>query len=1283
MTTIPVVWCKDPNSANTKPTAFALRGIQLQGDHITPQHIKALKELVNAASEGRFVLPANGAIMFLGCGLNINSEVQIANESPQWTAAAPLPQLTTNNRRSSEEIGVEAVVELSDDVVKDDQKVIKTSSDTEAVKTMTTGAACDSCVPYSEYELLYEFLCCAKCMNDRLAEEGGRTHKTQQKEPAPYIHFCDKTTVQNNRTSTGARVNREYPVEQKEPVKHEMSFRESDNAKHNAQVMDNNNNGNCNCSTAARVRRMLAADEQLPSAVVRHSKVSSNRAPTASAIQDRNDEYNNTATYSGGVNARSTLHNARLGTAGGRRSSPTSSMNNHHHQLRNKRIDRNCGRISIRRSKRRVECPRVKEKVLMTQRVEQNQQQQILRTRQRCDLEDHKIVVASKEISKREIERLLYARVNKLMKKKHRKELKCNKTFGDIEAKVESYECVGNSRELITPVIVIDPAPKSNASSRKTSFDSTCTVNSHDSGFIDILNRVDSNGTTTNAAVIAAGANAYPSNRDLQLSDNKPVDANEQLPLSIRKDSLDVVVGNSSSTIGISKVPGGNNNKMENLFIENAAGLSSPVEWKFSKGICDQVTGAVDLRGATKIECLTQSKNRRKSYEEFRSMFRHNESLSEPQISNNSFSNEIEEYDELSQHQPSTANIKKQPSGNVESSGKQYLLNPDQVQQIKQRRKSYEEFKLMMRVSKDDSHQESPKESQFTRSGSTRLLNKNSNRRRKSSLFGKFGSTKEEVEQPATTDKVIYDLLPKLEAATNCSAAAGKSSSIVKMHNIPERKVSGITGKHSLDTNSLSRLKQKLRESNSNLYEKLITYGTIYDIIQKKNLSYRKYDKYMTYGTIYEIMHRKSSITSNQNTYENFNYFQRKSSSENFNAKSNGAVNKDNSNGKNKRKVSSAISQQRKSLGEVLPYFATNFIAMDVNATSTAASNLASGADRAASGEGEYRMTSNSSCGTLYDMKRASEVHSEKQQGVQNTRFTVHRIEEFNLKSKVGDQTTVHESKKKLAPLPITEDEGIHKPVLRRRRFSNILKLEYEGGNQAPSEIPQILKAEGDSGDTEVREETGQASALAKQNCRHTVTAVGSTDEGHQQQHLQQANMAKALNDNYAKIKSKALFNEKSSIFKSNSLDMLSNVEGGPYPETSLLALKSSDNFFGDFPARQPNHTGAAGFAIKKNNSDSSLSTKCKHSSVGDATLKAAAGLADSGRGGIVVPSKSYPISDDLKIVSDIQAHLSSPSPPSTTASNLHMNIKKFFGRKNPSRRLSEFTRGEFLNEKA
>ncbi|XP_017960859.1 uncharacterized protein LOC108654222 [Drosophila navojoa] len=90
MTTMPVVWCTDPNSVNNKPTAFALHGIQLQGN-VTEKQVNALRELVNAAAEGRLILPSDGTFMLLDSGLSIESSIlagskQTANEGSQVDA---------------------------------------------------------------------------------------------------------------------------------------------------------------------------------------------------------------------------------------------------------------------------------------------------------------------------------------------------------------------------------------------------------------------------------------------------------------------------------------------------------------------------------------------------------------------------------------------------------------------------------------------------------------------------------------------------------------------------------------------------------------------------------------------------------------------------------------------------------------------------------------------------------------------------------------------------------------------------------------------------------------------------------------------------------------------------------------------------------------------------------------------------------------------------------------------------------------------------------------------
>lgn len=121
MSTMPVVWCSDPNSTNNKPTAFALQGIQLQGN-ITEQHVLALRQLINAASEGRLLLPTEGGVLLLDCGIGVGS------------------------------------------LIVQKQDVIETIEIVE--EKIVVQPPPPPPTPFKDYEILYEFLCCAKCMND-------------------------------------------------------------------------------------------------------------------------------------------------------------------------------------------------------------------------------------------------------------------------------------------------------------------------------------------------------------------------------------------------------------------------------------------------------------------------------------------------------------------------------------------------------------------------------------------------------------------------------------------------------------------------------------------------------------------------------------------------------------------------------------------------------------------------------------------------------------------------------------------------------------------------------------------------------------------------------------------------------------------------------------------------------------------------------------------------------------------------------------------------------------
>lgn len=139
MSTMPVVWCSDPNSTNNKPTAFALQGIQLQGN-ITEQHVLALRQLINAASEGRLLLPTEGGVLLLDCGIGVGSLIVQKQD------------VIENNKK--DEI-IETAIEVLEDKKIDEILIVSQSLPPTPPPT-----------PYKDYEILYEFLCCAKCMND-------------------------------------------------------------------------------------------------------------------------------------------------------------------------------------------------------------------------------------------------------------------------------------------------------------------------------------------------------------------------------------------------------------------------------------------------------------------------------------------------------------------------------------------------------------------------------------------------------------------------------------------------------------------------------------------------------------------------------------------------------------------------------------------------------------------------------------------------------------------------------------------------------------------------------------------------------------------------------------------------------------------------------------------------------------------------------------------------------------------------------------------------------------
>lgn len=143
MSAMPVVWCTDPNSSSKKPTAFALHGIQLQGN-ISEQHVLAVRELINAAAEGRLLLPADGGIVLLNCGVGVGSVIiQESNNTKNCS-----------NKENERSRAVNDIVQ---------QKMLDNIENNVKVTRI------EKKLPELDYlrnEILYEFLCCARCTNE-------------------------------------------------------------------------------------------------------------------------------------------------------------------------------------------------------------------------------------------------------------------------------------------------------------------------------------------------------------------------------------------------------------------------------------------------------------------------------------------------------------------------------------------------------------------------------------------------------------------------------------------------------------------------------------------------------------------------------------------------------------------------------------------------------------------------------------------------------------------------------------------------------------------------------------------------------------------------------------------------------------------------------------------------------------------------------------------------------------------------------------------------------------
>uniref|UniRef100_A0A182SAW6 Uncharacterized protein n=1 Tax=Anopheles maculatus TaxID=74869 RepID=A0A182SAW6_9DIPT len=269
-----------------------------------------------------------------------------------------------------------------------------------------------------------------------------------------------------------------------------------------------------------------------------------------------------------------------------------------------------------------------------------------------------------------------------------------------------------------------------------------------------------------------------------------------------------------------------------------------------------------DLSRVQIKECLvTQSRNRRKSYEEFKSLFRQEAA-------------------------PGAEVAVVGHAGRANNTAGLPLPSVDEKESVKARRKSYEEFKALVKIcdtsfsslkttaeeepEKEQKEGETPEQDTRTRKSATlpasptttnsvgnlfKMKRKNSRRlslKKPSSVGGNGGDVqRSESGREVVKGSTIYDILrgDRKSSRSESGREVVKGSTIYDILRGDRKSSVSSPLIKDLGQLALTRTADEIYRKNYKIYDKLISYGS---------KAYKRYDKYMTYGTIYEILHRKS-----------------------------------------------------------------------------------------------------------------------------------------------------------------------------------------------------------------------------------------------------------------------------------------------------------------------------------------------------------------------------------------------------------------------------------------
>nr|XP_019545217.2 uncharacterized protein LOC109415740 [Aedes albopictus] len=856
--TMPVVWCTDPNSSE-KRQPFALQGIQLQGN-ITEKHVLAMKELISAASEGRLLLPSDGAIVLLDCGLSIGSMVIEGKAGKE--AARDVAAGASGNHKSI----LPAVPEVADLAEKyaDDQNNnggdvgdrIADRCEEDEEQAFLNELVEDECRPLDLYgcggaeggEFLYEFLCCAKCMNDPSSSCFN-----------PPSHRSRSLNSLNNKS----------------------------------QLLSRFLNG--------RAKARLYCDplynisNRYFKRLVNHHKASKTRTDSR----------------------RNVVRKSSI------------------------RSDRSSGGKIVKKSSENIPIyATVNKKMKLRSRLE------ALR-RQNIDADTLALQIA---LDKQQLIKSRSNPTTALLSEIHNQSSSSLSPLG-----------------LLPP---LSPGKPYNSSSRKTSFDSTCTVSSMDSGFIDQQQRQQL--------------------RQLQ----------QQLQQQKQsKKSKEICQPNEPITVKSSPSPAEKERCTKKLEELPSSDGGDDADVAVVASDEDRLNELSQLQIK---ECLvTQSRNRRKSYEEFKSLFRQQQQQQTECRSRLAVVNE------------------KDPQGNANNtsnSNNNNNISSSSNDSIKTRRKSYEEFKASVKICdssvsnlKPTSEEEETAEEDHHHhtalsgvSGLFKMKRKNSRR-----LSLKKLKMNDKADPTQTATATAEKPAPSTVISNSVSKISEESSHVKSSTIYDILRTKNKSDEHRDSVVSLSKdlspcLKEEIYRKNYKIYDKLISYGS---------RAYKKYDKYMTYGTIYEILHRKSDAAEDI-------FLRKRALSEKF--------------AKRKHSVSSHYSSLK---------FGTIYdILQSRNAALTAEPEPS---ETLSSKAPETESPSNSTTlSTIYDI-----IHKKADSPKQQTknRFLVKKITEEELHSSNENNRNELNTPAKSQEVPPSPDyttpktQDASKKPTRARRFSNIL----------------------------------------------------------------------------------------------------------------------------------------------------------------------------------------------------------------------------------------------------